>query len=62
MGPAPLLSKEKASALLRQGRRSVGVLSYPWPTPGDPDPTGNRIAVMKRVLAENRHIEGFFWE
>ena len=59
--PSPLLRPEEAVALMRKGSRGIGVLSYGWPTPGNPDPTGHRVEVVKRTLAENLHIEAVFW-
>ena len=29
---------------------------------GDPDPTGERVEILKRALTELPDIEGFFWE
>ena len=60
--PSPLLSPDEATALIREGNRSVGVLSYPWLSPGDPDPAGVRVKVLRRALAEHSHIRAFFWE
>ena len=60
--PSPLLSPQEAAALVRKGTRSAGALTYGWPLASNPDPTGERVEVMKRALEQNPHIEGFFWE
>ena len=44
--PSPLLSPQEAVALVRRGDRSAGVLSYGWTSPGNPDPTGERVQIM----------------
>ena len=61
-GASPLLSAEEAVDLVRRGDRSAGTLTYGWLTPGNPDPAGARIAVLRRLLEQHPHIEGFFWE
>ena len=48
--------------LLREGRRAVGVLSYGWPTSGNPDPNGDRVQCMRRALEERPDIKAFFWD
>jgi hypothetical protein len=50
MSPTPLLSPEEAVALIRACNRSVGSLTYGWLTPGDPDPDGRRLAVVRAKL------------
>ena len=60
--PSPLLSPDEAVALIREGTRGVGVVSHPWLSPGDPDPAGVRVAVLRRTLAVHLHIKAFFWE
>ena len=60
--PSPLLQADEAVALVRKGNRGVGVLSYPWLSPGDPDPEGRRVQVLQRTLAVRPHLEAFFWE
>ena len=59
---SPLMRPEEAVRLVQRGRRAAGVLSYGWPSPGDPDPTRHRIQAVRRALAEHTFIEGFFWE
>ena len=61
-GVSPLLSAEEAVELVRRGKRSAGALTYGWLTPGNPDPAGARIAVLRRLLEQHPHIEGLFWE
>ena len=31
-------------------------------SPGDPDPSGKRVAAVRRALKAQTHIEAFFWE
>ena len=31
-------------------------------TGDDPDPTGEKVAILRHALAQKRHIEGFFFE
>ena len=57
-----LLSCEEAVELIRRRNRCIGALTYGWPSAGDPDPTGHRVAVLKRALFTNPHIEACFWE
>jgi hypothetical protein len=59
---AALLSCEEAVELIRRRNRCVGALTYGWPSAGDPDPTGHRVAVLKLALLANPHIEACFWE
>ena len=47
--PSPLLSVGEAEKLIRSGERAVGVLSYGWLSPGSPDPTGERMKVVRSV-------------
>ena len=61
-GLSPLLSPEEAVSLVRQGDRSVGVLSYAWLSPGDPDPAGRRLEVLRRSLAKLPNIAALFWD
>ena len=58
----PLLDSDEAVQLLREGRRAVGVLSYGWPTSGNPDPNGDRVQCMRRALEERPDIKAFFWD
>ena len=59
---SPLLSDQEAVALLMRGDRSVGALTYGWLTPGDPDPLGARIEILRAALAQLPHIKAFFWD
>ena len=43
-------------------RTELAVCGAGWLSPGDPDPAGRRLEVVRRALAENQHIEGLFWE
>ena len=61
--PSPLLSPQEAAALVERGDRSIGVLTYGWLSPGDPDPDGSRIRVLRRALAGMViRIEALFWD
>jgi hypothetical protein len=63
VSPSPLLSGEEAAALVRSGDRSIGALTYGWLSPGDPDPDGSRIRVLRRALAGMViRIEALFWD
>ena len=57
-----LLSCKEAVELIKRRNRCIGALTYGWPSAGDPDPTGHRVAVLKRALCANPHIEACFWE
>jgi hypothetical protein len=59
--PSPLLSGEEAVALVERGDRSIGALTYGWLSPGDPDPAGSRIRVLRRALARLA-IKALFWD
>ena len=58
----PLLTPQEAVALIRRGNRSVGALTYGWLSPGDPDPVGDRLEVVRRALEQNEHVEALFWD
>ena len=59
--PSPLLSCKEAAALVERGDRSIGALTYGWLSPGDPDPDGSRMRVLRRALARLA-IEALFWD
>ena len=61
-GLSPLLTGEEAAALIRNGVREVGALSYGWLLPWDPDPTGERLRLLQRVLKEKPYIKAIFWD
>ena len=61
-GLSPLLTGEEAAALVRNGAREVGALSYGWLLPWDPDPTGERMVLLRRVLKERPYIKALFWD
>jgi len=61
--PSPLLSCVEAAALVERGDRSIGALTYGWLSPGDPDPDGSRIRVLRRALKGMAiRIEALFWD
>jgi hypothetical protein len=61
--PSPLLSPQEAAALVERGDRSIGTLTYGWLSPGDPDPDGSRIRVLRRALMGMAiRIEALFWD
>ena len=39
-----------------------GCHRYGWNSPGNPDPTGERLRLVKQTLREHTHIGGLFWE
>ena len=61
-GRSPLLSPEDAVRLVLSGERAVGVLSYGWLSPGNPDPAGMRLRALKHALSECTHIRAVFWD
>ena len=61
-GLSPLLTGKEAAALVRNGAREVGALSYGWLLPWDPDPTGERMVLLRRVLKERPSIKALFWD
>ena len=61
-GESPLLSPSEAAELVRRCTRGMGALSYGWALAGDPDPAGERLALLRRTLAAHPHIEGLFWD
>eukprot|EP00900_Chrysochromulina_parva_P016138 jgi/Chrpa1/24525/Chrysochromulina_OHIO_Genome00026861-RA len=63
VSPSPLLSPQEAAALVERGDRSIGALTYGWLSPGDPDPDGSRIRVLRRALMGMAiRIEALFWD
>ena len=63
VSPSPLLSCEEAAALVERGDRSIGALTYGWLSPGDPDPDGSRMRVLRRALKGMLiRIEALFWD
>ena len=61
-GLSPLLSPKEAVALLRNGRREIGALTYGWILLWDPDPTGARMVLLRRVLKQRKYIKALFWD
>ena len=61
-GLSPFLTGEEAAALIRNGAREVGTLSYGWLLPWDPDPTGERLRLLQRVLKQRPGIKAIFWD
>jgi hypothetical protein len=59
--PSPLLSREAAASLVRRGDRSIGALPDGWLSPGDPEPDGSRIRVLRRALMRLA-IKALFWD
>ena len=60
VSPSPLLSREEAKELLRRGQRGVGVLSHAWLSPGNPDPMGKRMEVLRGALEQRPYLEACF--
>ena len=61
-GVSPLLSPAEAVELLRKGKRAVGVTSHGWLTPGNPDPAGVRLRLLRQELRERPYIEAVFFD
>ena len=61
-GLSPLFAGSESVALIRSGKREVAALSYGWLLPWDPDPTGQRMILLRRVLRERPHIRALFWD
>ena len=61
-GMSPLLCGTEAASLMRNGKREVGALSYGWLMPWDPDPTGSRMVLLRRVLKARPYIKALFWD
>ena len=61
-GLSPFLTGEEAAALIRNGAREVGTLSYGWLLPWDPDPTRERLRLLQRVLKQKTYIKAIFWD
>jgi hypothetical protein len=40
----------------------VCVLFSCWLSPTAPDPSGDRLAVLRRALRDNPHIQAVFWD
>ena len=60
--PSPLLAPAEAVRLVLRCQRLVGVLSYGWLSPGEPDPDGDRIGIVRAALDANDYIEALFWD
>ena len=60
--PSPLLSPEEAVALLQQGDRSIGSVTHAWLSPGNPDPAGKRMKVLRQALKARPYIKAIFFE
>jgi len=60
--PSPLMQPDEAVDSIRRGDRSIAALTYGWAMGGNPDPTGERVAILQRALAELPYIVGLFWD
>ena len=60
--PSPLLSPMEAVKLIRRGNRGIGAVTHGWLSPGNPDPAGARMKVLKEALKERPHIVAIFFE
>ena len=60
--PSPLLSPAEAVALLQQGDRSIGSVTHAWLSPGNPDPAGTRMKVLRQALKAQPYITAIFFE
>ena len=61
-GLTPLLGCKEAADLIRNGKREVGVLSYGWILPWNPDPTGERTSLLRQELLRRPYIKALFWD
>ena len=61
-GLSPLLRGAESVALIRKGKRETAGLSYGWLLPWDPDPTGERTALLRRALSERSYLKALFWD
>ena len=52
-GLSPFLKGAESVVLIRNGKREAAGLSYGWLLPWDPDPTGERTALLRRALSDN---------
>ena len=59
---SPLFTGAESVALIRNGKREIAALSYGWLLGWDPDPTGERAALLRRALAERPYIKALFWD
>ena len=57
-----VLSPAEAVALIRRCARAAGSLTYGWLSPGNPDPAGARIRVVRVALKAHSYIEALFWD
>ena len=62
VSPSPLLRPEEAVALVQQGDRSLGSVTHGWLSPGDHDPAGRRMKVLRRALKARPYIVALFFE
>jgi len=63
-GEKPFLSCKEAVAALQQGERNVGALTYAWGACGDPDPSNEIFAAVRKYLfsPKGQHIKAVFWD
>ena len=62
VSPSPLLSPAEAVALLQQGDRSIGSVTHAWLSPGNPDPAGRRMEVVRQAITARPYIKAIFFE
>jgi hypothetical protein len=60
--PSPLLSPAEAVTLLQRGDRSIGSVTHAWLSPGNPDPAGSRMQVVRQALTARPYIKAIFFE
>lgn len=63
-GEKIFLPTREAVQLLDKSSRAIGVLTYGWTTPDDPDVTGDYLSAVRRFLRSElgAHIVGVFWD
>ena len=60
--PSPFLSGDEAVEALSRCDRSIGVLSHGWLSSTNPDPSGERMELVRQALEDNPHLVGIFWD
>jgi hypothetical protein len=61
---AAFMPPAMAAALIREGNRSVGTLTYGWGSGGNPDPSGEYLRAVQAALRspQGAHIKALFWD
>ena len=62
LDPEAFIKAKDAIQLVEDGKRNIGVLSYGWPTRGNPDPSGAYLEKIQMFLREHPTIKAVFWD